>query len=70
MKKFLYSILVLILGFLFSAVGGLFAGGEAPVTNGAFNSAMHMLVFSIIFLCSIIVFCTLKVIEELKKVSN
>ncbi|MGM0852512.1 MAG: hypothetical protein ACQEWI_07865 [Bacillota bacterium] len=69
MKKFIYSISVLLIGLVFTIfLGGSLWSGDGPITSGTFNSAMMALIFAILFLCATIVFSTFLMIEEMKKI--
>lgn len=68
MKKILYGFLTFIVGFIIMLVlTGIFSSsGGGQVTNSSFNSGIIALSTAILFLCGVIVVCTLMIINVLK----
>jgi hypothetical protein len=67
--KIIYGILTFVVGsiimFIFAEIFG--SSGSGQVTNSSFNSAIMGLNVAILFLCGVMVVCTLMIINVLKK---
>ena len=65
--KIVYGILTFVVGFILIFIsGGIFSpDGPMQVTNSTFKSGMMALCVAIIFLCGVIVVCTLMIISAL-----
>ena len=62
-----YGIWTFVVGFTLMFISGAFFGSDGPVqvANSTFKSGMMELSVAIIFLCGVIVVCTLMIIDAL-----
>ena len=65
--KIAYGIWTFVVGFILMFISGGFFSSDGPVqvANSTFKSAMMELCVAIIFLCGVIVVCTLMIINAL-----